>query len=117
MNSLNKKAFGGLLWLLIVMAASIFLPAWTFNYWQAWIFLMVFGVSVFAITLYLMKNDPKLLERRVNAGPSAEKERIQKIIQVIASIAFLGIFIFCAFDYRFGWSTIPAPIVIISDMF
>ena len=30
--------------------------------------------------LYLMKKDPKLLERRVYAGPTAEKETSQKII-------------------------------------
>src|ERR1700686_5355949 len=74
LNDLGKKAFGGLLFLLLVMAALIFLPAWTLSYWQAWTFLAVFGASALAITLYLMKKDPKLLQRRVYAGPTAEKE-------------------------------------------
>jgi len=117
MTTLNKKAFGGLLWLLIVIAVTLFLPAWTFNYWQAWVFLIVFGASVFAITLYLMKKDPKLLERRVNAGPSAEKEKTQKVIQVIASIVFIGIFILSVLDHRFRWSSVPDTVAILGDIF
>jgi len=67
-SDLNKKALGGLLSLIIILAASLFLPAWTLNYWQAWIFLSVFSISVLVITIYLMKKDLKLLERRVKAG-------------------------------------------------
>jgi ABC-type multidrug transport system permease subunit len=54
--------------LFLVMGALLFLPAWTFDYWQAWAFLAVFFFAAFAITLYLMKKDPRLLERRVYAG-------------------------------------------------
>jgi hypothetical protein len=32
-----------------------------------------------ALTLYLMKHDRKLLERRISGGPVAEKEPVQKI--------------------------------------
>jgi hypothetical protein len=47
----------------------LFLPAWTFDYQEAWIFLAVFFSEVLAITIYLIKRDPKLLERRIDAGP------------------------------------------------
>ncbi len=88
------------------MAALLFLPAWTLDYWQAWIFLAVFGASALAITLYLMKKDPKLLERRVHAGPTAEKETVQKIIQFITSIGFAAILVVSALDYRFAYSRV-----------
>jgi ABC-type multidrug transport system permease subunit len=65
MKNLNIKASGGLLFLLIIMTVALFLPVWTLDYWQAWVFLVVFGLSVIAITVYLMKKDRKLLERRV----------------------------------------------------
>ena len=74
MRNLNAKALGGLVGLLVVMAALLFIPAWRLYYGRAWTFLAVFGGSTLAITLYLMKNDPKLLELRVYAGPSAERE-------------------------------------------
>jgi len=116
MKDLNKKAFGGLLSLLVSLAASLFLPAWTLYYWQAWIFLGVFSVSVLAITIYLIKKDPKLLERRINAGPGAEKEKSQKIIQFLAAIAFIAVIVFPAIDHRFAWSTVPPYAVAAGDI-
>jgi len=89
------------------MATLLFIPARTVSYWQAWVFLAVFGVSALAITWYLMKNDPKLLERRVSAGPTAEKDWSQKIIQTIASIGFAAILVVSALDYRFAWTPLP----------
>lgn len=110
------KAFAGFFVLLIVMAAALFLSAWTFDYWQAWTFLVIFFGSAFAITVYLMKKDPELLERRVTAGPLHEKEKNQKIIQSIAQVAFLLVIIFPVLDHRFGWSTVPFSVNVVGDI-
>ena len=116
MNRLNIKAFAGMLQLLVVMAAIIFLPAWTLDYWQAWVLLAIFFASVLAITLYLMKNDPKLLERRTNAGPGAEQERSQNVIQSLAALAFIAMFVVSAVDHRFAWSTVPPLVSVLGDV-
>ena len=116
MTNLNRRAFIGLAQLLFTISALLFLPAWTLDYWQAWLFLAVFGVSVLAVTLYLMKHDPGLLERRVNAGAKAETEATQKVIQSIASAAFVAIFVVSARDHRFGWSRVPAYAVVAGDV-
>lgn len=107
MNILNIKALGGLLFLLLVMAALLFIPAWTLDYWQAWTFLALYFVSSLAITLYLMKKDRKLLERRMSGGPSSEKETTQKIIMSFASLGFIALVVFPALDHRFAWSHMP----------
>ena len=116
MKHLNLKAFGGLVALLIVVAIALFVPAWTLDYWQAWVFLAVFFGSSFVITVYLMKKDPKLLERRVTAGPLNEKEKSQKVIQFIAQFAFLLVLVFPVFDHRFGWSVVPMYANIAGDL-
>jgi hypothetical protein len=87
MKNLNIKAFAGLFALLAVVAAALFIPAWNLDYWQAWVFLLAFFGSSFGITIYLMKNDPTLLEKRITAGPLHEKETNQKIIQFILKAA------------------------------
>jgi protein-S-isoprenylcysteine O-methyltransferase Ste14 len=115
-SPLSKRAFGGLLFLVVTLAASLFVAAWTLDYWQGWVFLAVFSGSALAITLYLMKTDPKLLERRVNAGPGAEKERTQNIIQILASIAFVVVIVIPALDHRFAWSVVPTTAVIAGDI-
>jgi protein-S-isoprenylcysteine O-methyltransferase Ste14 len=112
----TKKAFERLLTLVVSLALLLFLPAWTLVYWQGWIFLSVFSVSVLAITVYLARNDPKLLERRLNAGPTAEKEKRQKIIQFLAAIVFIATVIIPPIDHRFGWSAAPLWVSVIGDL-
>jgi protein-S-isoprenylcysteine O-methyltransferase Ste14 len=113
---LYRRAFGGFLALIVILAALLFIPAGTLRYWQAWVFLAVFSAWVLAITVYLMRKDPKLLERRINAGPAAEQEPSQKIIQALASLSFIAIFIVSALDHRFGWSAVPLYAIALGDL-
>jgi protein-S-isoprenylcysteine O-methyltransferase Ste14 len=115
MNLLHKKAFGGLLILFLAMASLLFIPAWTLDYWQAWAFLAVYFAWSFAITLYLMKKDPKLLQRRMSGGPWAEKEPVQKIIMSVASLGFIGLLVVPALDHRFAWSSMPPYLALAGD--
>jgi len=117
MNSLAAKSFIGLVQLLIVLAVLLFLPAWTVHYWEAWVFLLVFSVSVFVITLYFLREDPKLIESRLKAGPGAEEQKSQKIIQALASIFFILPFLIASLDHRFGWSNVPTYLVVLGDLF
>jgi protein-S-isoprenylcysteine O-methyltransferase Ste14 len=63
-----------------------------------------------------MKKDPKLLERRISAGPLHEKETSQKIIQSLAQASFLLVIIFPVLDHRFGWSAVPPYANIVGDI-
>jgi protein-S-isoprenylcysteine O-methyltransferase Ste14 len=94
----------------------LFAPTWTFDFWQAWVYLFIFGASSALITAYLWKNDPKLLDRRVVAGPAAEKEHSQKLVQLSASLAFICMMVLPSFDHRFSWSHVPLPLVIVGDI-
>jgi len=92
---------------------AFFAPGWTLDFLQAWPDLFVFALSTALIAAYLWKKDPKLLERRVNAGPGAKKEKSQKLTQVLAAMAFIGVFIlFSSLDHRFSWSDVTLSIVI-----
>jgi protein-S-isoprenylcysteine O-methyltransferase Ste14 len=113
---LNVKAFGGLLLLFLVMAALLFIPAGTLNYWQAWIFLTVYFAWSLAITLYLMKKDPDLLARRMSGGPTAEKETNQKIIMSFTSLGFIGLLVVPALDHRLAWSHMSTYAALAGDL-
>ena len=73
MMHLNTKAWLSLTVLAIVMGLLLFVPAWTVHYWQAWVYLSIFTGASILTTLYLMRHDPMLLERRMRAGPTAER--------------------------------------------
>ena len=87
-----------------LIGLTLFFAAGDLGYWQAWVFLAVFGVLVLAITLYLLVKDRALLERRVEVGPLAERQAIQKLLQSIAGLAFVGIFVVAGLDHRHSWS-------------
>jgi protein-S-isoprenylcysteine O-methyltransferase Ste14 len=116
MNSLNIRALRSSILGTIVMAVLLFVPAGTFNYWQAWVFMAVFVGASATITVYLAIKDPKLLERRMNVGPTVEKETTQKIIMSFAMIGFIALFVFPAFDHRFAWSPVPSYISLAGDV-
>ena len=117
MGSLILKSILGLAFLMLVLAAALFLSAGSLNFWQAWVYLAVFLVCTLLITAYLIKYDPKLLARRVKAGPVAERQKSQQLIQSLASLFFVGLFIVAGLDYRFHWSEVPPAVSLISDGF
>jgi protein-S-isoprenylcysteine O-methyltransferase Ste14 len=99
----------------VALAALLFIPAWTLDYWQAWLFMAVFVCTSGAITVYLAIRDPKLLERRMNVGPRAENEPAQKIIMLLATLGFIVTIVFPVLDHRFGWSAVPASVSVLGD--
>lgn len=117
MNKLTTQALLGLLNLVVVISILLFLPGWSLRYWQGWLFLGTFGLSVLLITLYFLKKDPNLIARRVKAGPVAEQQTRQKIIQGLAAIFFTLPFIVSSIDHRLGWSKIPVYLVLLGDVF
>jgi protein-S-isoprenylcysteine O-methyltransferase Ste14 len=115
-NDLARKTIRGFAQLVTALGILLLAPAWTSDYWQAWVYLSVFAASSALITAYLWKKDRKLLERRLNAGPGAENESSQKVIQLLASLAFMGAMILPSLDHRFSWSAVPLPITITGDI-
>src|SRR5512140_2446860 len=115
MASLILRSFAGLLFLLGVLGLALFASAGTVSYWQAWLYLAVFGLSVLLITLYLFVRDRRLLERRLNVGPAAERQRAQQVIQGLASMFFLLVYVVAGLDRRFGWSHVPPAISVVSE--
>jgi protein-S-isoprenylcysteine O-methyltransferase Ste14 len=100
----------------VVVGALLFLPAGTLDYWEAWVFAGVFFACSAAIGIWLMIKDPKLLERRMNVGPTAEKETAQKVIAMFALLSFAGSSVLPALDHRFGWSAVPTSVVILGNI-
>jgi len=97
-----------------LLGLVFFLSAGTLRYWQAWVFLAVLLVPMTAVTSYLVKNDPQLLERRLQMR---EKERPQKLLVKLASIFFIACWILPGFDRRWGWSSVPPALVFLADAF
>lgn len=112
-NKLAVKTIALFALSVVMLGAVFFLPAGTFDYWQAWIYLAVLFIPMLGVMMYLLKNDPALLERRLKAK---EKASEQKTIIKLASLVILIAFILPGFDKRYGWSHLPVWAVILADV-
>ena len=109
------RAFAGQVFLLAVLGVALFVPAGTLAYWQAWVVLAVFEVASAVLTIDLARRDPALLQRRTRL-PVAEGRGIQKLIQVLAMLGFVAMFVVAALDHRAGWSRVPIAVAIAGDV-
>lgn len=115
-KNLALKSILGMLNLVVMMGVALFLPAYTLHYLQAWIYMAVFFGGVSIITVYIFIYDKRLLQSRLKVGSMAEPRKAQKVIQGIASLGFIGMYIISGFDYRYQWSGVPQWLWVSSDV-
>ncbi len=96
----------------LIFGLIFFLPAGSFRFWEAWIYMSILLPAMFFVILYFLKKDPRLLERRMRMK---EKEREQNIIIKLSSLFFLAGFLLPGFDFRYQWSHIPIYLVLTAD--
>ena len=96
--SVTKQAVIGLAALAILLWVVLFVPAWTLNYWQAWIFWLVFVFCILIISGYFLQKDLTLIAGRLKVGAAAEQDHIQQLTQVVISVffIFISVLTFCS---------------------
>ena len=107
------KAIAKYLLGVIVVGILLFVPAGTFNYWNAWLFMGLLFIPMFIAGIVLMIKNPMLLKSRLDVK---EKEKEQKQVILHSGLMFLVGFILAGLNYRFSWIIMPNIIVIISSI-
>jgi uncharacterized membrane protein len=81
-KKLTSAVLARLLASIPMLGLLFFLPAGTLAYWEAWVYMAILFIPITLVAVYLLKNDPALLERRLQMR---EQQTQQKWI-----IAFLA---------------------------
>ena len=89
----------------VLVGALLFLPAGTLSYWQAWLLMGILFVPMFIAGLVMMKKNPDLLRKRLNAR---EKQGEQKEVVALSGLMFLAAFVLAGLNERFCWIPLPA---------
>lgn len=99
------KFFSGL----IILSLLLFLPAGTWGFPGAWLFLALLFIPMIFLGLWLYLKAPELLQKRLKTD---EKEKTQRGVVAVSGLAFLASFIAAGLDFRFGWTHVPRAVVI-----
>lgn len=101
---------------LVFFGVALFVPAGTVHYWQAWVFIGVFTVSSVLSGGYLAVRNPAALQRRMNAGPTAETRPAQRVIISAIVLSVIATLVVSALDHRFGWSQVPVWVIVLGNV-
>ena len=96
--------------ILPLFGLPLFLPAGTLLYWNAWFFIGFFILFYFSTIIYFSKNN---LDYALSRLRGDEKETTQKIVMLLLILCCLLSFIIAGFDFRFHWSRVPLPVIIV----
>lgn len=98
-QAILKFVFGA-----VVIGILIFLPAGTFDYWNAWLFMGILFIPMFFVGIVLMIKNPKLLEKRLRAK---EQQSEQSLVIKLGGLMFAVGFVIAGLNFRFQWIVLP----------
>lgn len=98
---------------LLLMGLVLFLPAGTFAYPGAWLFMALLFIPMLILGAWLYFEAPELLKKRMN---TKEQEKTQVAIITVSALMFIAAFVLAGLDFRFGWTQVPGRLVIIAAL-
>ncbi len=94
----------------VFLGVGLFIPAGTFLWLEAWIYLIIFTIFFTVVVLYFSKHDPELLQQR---SKPKFREKWDKAVMILMGFGFLPTFIIPGFERKYSWSFVPFWVEII----
>ena len=98
---------------LVLVGGLLFIPAGTFDYWNAWLLIGLLFIPMFIVGIILMFKNPDLLKRRLDAK---EEEKEQKEVIDLSGLMFVSGFVVAGLNYKYNWITLSNTTVIIASI-
>ncbi len=103
-----KLQVGEIIGFFVAFALALFLPAGTLAWPAGWAFLLLFFSFYLAVTLWLFRHNPGLMQERLHLGTS-DQQNWDKVLYPVMLVIPFGAMVFMSFDaVRFHWSSMPA---------
>lgn len=108
-RTLLKQAFAKLVSGILLMGALLFVPAWSLAWREGWLLMALLFVPMVVAGVVMMKRNPALLRRRLNAR---EQEPTQRRVIAASGAMFVGAFVVAGLNWRLRWVVVPQWVVI-----
>ena len=89
----------------VIVVILLFLPAGTFDYWNAWLLMGILFVPMFFAGIVMMIKNPALLKKRLS---TKEEQAEQKSVVAFSGLMFILGFGIAGLSYRFEWLLLPS---------
>ena len=96
---------------LLLVGLLIFLPAGTLAYTYGWLLVGLLFVPMLIAGFVMLAKSPAFLKKRLDAK---EKQGTQKGVVALSGLMFIAGFVVAGLDFRFGWSDMPAWVVVVA---
>ncbi|WP_250126731.1 isoprenylcysteine carboxylmethyltransferase family protein [Chroococcidiopsis sp. CCMEE 29] len=106
------KVIFSLVYVLALYGGLLFLPAGTWDWWRAWVFLGIISVATVVTLVAVFRNNQDLLNERFKPPVQAGQPLIDKILVVVLILLYCGVIVLIPLDvFRFHWLAKPNLIV------
>ena len=94
----------------IIYGLFFFIPAGTFDWPEAWIFLILTFLYVLGVVFYFWKRDPTILQSRSSVKP---EKVFDTVFLALTGLVFFSMFLITAFNVRYEGVRVPFELEII----
>jgi protein-S-isoprenylcysteine O-methyltransferase Ste14 len=103
-----RQLVGQIISVFMAFTLALFLPAGTLGWLAGWIFLTLFFSFYLAVTFWLFRHNPELLQERLRLRTS-DQQGWDKLLFPLLMIFPFGWLVFTSFDaVRLHWSSVPS---------
>ena len=101
---LFAEAIGKFVCGVVLVGILLFLPAGTLRWSRGWLLMGILFLPMFAAGLVMLKKNPTLLTRRLQAK---ESKTDQQLLIRLSGLMFILAFVSAGLSFRFGWLLLP----------
>lgn len=109
MDSLSApRLVARLVFVVALFALVLFLPAGTWRWPAAWLFVGLYLAFAIPVGIWLFRTNPGLLAQRLDWTRHAPKGWDRALMTGLVPV-FVAVYVTSGLDLRFGWSQVPRP--------
>ena len=90
-----------------LLALALFLPAGTWRWPAAWLFIGLYLVFAAPVGVWLLRTNPDLLARRLDWAKRAPKKWDRALLAAYTPV-YASVYVLAGLDFRYAWSDLPA---------
>ncbi|HEX7976337.1 MAG TPA: isoprenylcysteine carboxylmethyltransferase family protein [Anaerolineales bacterium] len=97
---------------IVLIGVLLFVSAGRLDWTEAWIYLVLYSLSISVNAFWALRHDPELVNER--GRPKGKAKSWDAALIPVYAVAYLAVFVVAGLDaVRYGWSTVPLAVKVL----